>query len=370
MAEENDEDAKVLDASPRRRQEAREKGQVALSTEVIVAALLGGWLASFAIAGGPLAATLGNSLARTADGLATFGRVELTPHEAVAQFFAVSLPAAKAVLFLILPLFALGLLVSYGQIGFSISPKAVGLEFSKISPSSGWKRIASMRSVVRTGLGVAKIAVIATAIIAVALGQVNGVANLSDSDLGPVLVAAGHMAFKAVIAAIVAMLALAAADMFYQRWQLSKDLRMTKEEARQENKQDEGDPHVKGRIRRLQREIATRRMMADVPKATVIVTNPTHYAVALKYYKDGFDERGRKVNPSAPRVVAKGVDLMAQRIKELGREANVPLYEDVPLARALHASCEIGDEIPSELFTAVAEVLAYVYRVQGTRQSA
>ena len=370
MAEDTDDEDKIIDASPRRRQEAREKGQVAMSTELVVAALLAGWLATLTFAGGPLAATLAGGIARTSEGLAAFAHVDLTPQEAAAQFGAAMLPAGKAALSLILPMLALGCLVSYGQIGFSITPKAVGFDLEKISPLSGWKKVASMRSVVRTSLGLSKIAVIAATIIAVATSQVSGVAMLGESDIGPALVVAGHLAFKSVVAAIVAMLALAASDFLYQRWQLSKDLRMTKEEARQEHKQDEGDPHVKGRIRRLQREIAARRMLADVPKATVIVTNPTHYAVALKYYKDGFDERGRKVNAAAPRVVAKGVDLIAQRIKELGREANVPLYEDVPLARALHAQCEIGDEIPSELFTAVAEVLAYVYRVHSTKQSA
>ena len=367
MAEDTDDEDKLIDASPRRRQEARERGQVALSTELVVAALLAGWLGMLTLAGGPLASTLAGGIARTSENLASFSHVELTSQEAAVQFSAVILPAAKAVLLLILPMFALGLLVSYGQIGFEFTPQAVGFDLSKISPLNGWKKVASMRSGVRTGLGIAKIAVIATTILAVALGQVNGVAMLSESEVGPVLAVTGHLAFNAVVATIVAMLTLAAADFFYQRWQLSKDLRMTKEEARQEHKQDEGDPHVKGRIRRLQREIATRRMMADVPKATVIVTNPTHYAVALKYYKDGLDERGRKVSSSAPRVVAKGVDLIAERIKQLGRDAKVPLYEDVPLARALHAQCEIGDEIPSELFTAVAEVLAYVYRVHETK---
>ncbi len=370
MADNSDDEDKVLEASPRRRQEAREKGQVALSTELVVATLLAGWLCMLTFAGGPLAATLAGGIVRTAEGLASFAHVELTPIEAVAQLSAVGLPAAKGVLLLVLPMLALAVLVSYGQIGFAITPDAISFDLNKISPLSGWKKVFSTRSFVRTGSGLAKIAVIATTISVVVIGQVNGVANLGESEVGPVLLVIGHLAFKAVVAAIVAMLVLAAADFFYQRWQLSKDLRMTKQEARQEHRQDEGDPHVKGRIRRLQREIASRRMLADVPTATVIVTNPTHYAVALKYYKDGFDERGRKVSSSAPRVVAKGVDLVAQRIKEVGREANVPLYEDVPLARALHARCEIGDEIPAELFTAVAEVLAFVYRVQGTKQSA
>jgi flagellar biosynthetic protein FlhB len=134
---------------------------------------------------------------------------------------------------------------------------------------------------------------------------------------------------------------------------------MSKQEVRDEMKSTEGDPHLKGRIRRVQRELAARRMMADVPTATVVVTNPTHYAVALRYEDE---ERSQR---SAPRVVAKGVDHLAQRIKELARESGVPLYEDVPLARALHAQCELGDQVPVDLYEAVAGVLAYVYRVQG-----
>jgi len=126
-------------------------------------------------------------------------------------------------------------------------------------------------------------------------------------------------------------------------------------------KNSEGDPHLKARVRRVQREMASRRMMADVPKATVVVTNPTHYAVALRYDRDEETGAGR----GAPVVVAKGVDHVAERIKEIAREAEVLCYEDVPLARALHAQCEIGDEIPVDLFQAVATVLAYVYRVQG-----
>lgn len=370
MAEHEEAEDKVLEASPRRRQEARDRGQVALSTELVVALLMAGWVSALAVAGGPLAASLAGGIARTSETLGSFALVDLTPQDAVAEITAAGLPAARALMFLVLPMLALGLLVSYGQIGFAITPKAVAPDVSKVSLAQGWKRVASLRSLVRTGLGVAKVALIGTTVVAVAMGQIGGIAVLSESDVGPALMATGHVALKAVIAAVVAMLALAGADFAYQRWQLSRDLRMTKEEARQEHKQDEGDPHIKGRIRRLQREIAARRMMADVPKATVIVTNPTHYAVALRYDRDGHDERGRKVQAAAPRVVAKGVDLIAQRIKEIGREAQVPLYEDVPLARALHARCEIGDEIPAELFTAVAEVLAYVYRIQEPQRSA
>ncbi|HUR27563.1 MAG TPA: EscU/YscU/HrcU family type III secretion system export apparatus switch protein, partial [Planctomycetota bacterium] len=168
MAESESDEDKVIDASPRRRQEARERGQVALSTELVVAALLAGWLATLSFAGGPLAATLAGGITRTSENLASFARVDLTAQEASTQFMLVILPAAKAVLLLIAPMFALGLLVSYGQIGFALTPKAVGFDLAKISPANGWKKIASLRSGVRTGLGLAKIAVIGTTIVVVA----------------------------------------------------------------------------------------------------------------------------------------------------------------------------------------------------------
>ncbi len=133
---------------------------------------------------------------------------------------------------------------------------------------------------------------------------------------------------------------------------------MTKQEIKEELKNIDGDPHVKARIRQIQREMASKRMMTAVPDATVVVTNPSHYAVALRYDRDRPDER-------APEVVAKGMDFLAQRIKEVAADNGVVCFEDVPLARALHAQCEIGDEIPEDLFEAVASVLAYVYRVQG-----
>ena len=146
-------------------------------------------------------------------------------------------------------------------------------------------------------------------------------------------------------------------DLAFQRWQLERDLRMSRQEIKEENRITEGDPHVKARVRQLQREMATSRMMADVPKATVVVTNPTHFSVALLY--------DRAAEGRAPRVVAKGVDFVAQRIRSVAGEAGVLCYEDPALARALHAQADIGQEIPEDLYAAVAEVLAYVYRLQG-----
>jgi flagellar biosynthesis protein FlhB len=148
-----------------------------------------------------------------------------------------------------------------------------------------------------------------------------------------------------------------------KRQQHSKDLRMTKDEVKRERKQDEGDPLIKSRIRTIQREVAMRRMMEDVPKATVVVTNPTHYAVALSY-----EPAEGGALPAAPRVVAKGVDALAQRIKAVATAADVPLYEDVPLARSLYAQTEVGDEVPEALYQAVATVIQFVWRLRGRTQ--
>jgi flagellar biosynthetic protein FlhB len=192
----------------------------------------------------------------------------------------------------------------------------------------------------------------------VALAHLGELSAMPGTDLGTALAMGANILVRCLIAGVLAMLSLALVDLVFQRLQHTKELRMTKKEVKDELKSTDGDPHVKSRIRQIQRELASRRMMADVPKATVVVTNPTHFAVALHYDRIG-------ENGGAPYVVAKGVDLVAQRIKEVAREAGVIVYEDRPLARALHASTEIGDVIPAELFQAVASVLAYVYRIQG-----
>ena len=192
--------------------------------------------------------------------------------------------------------------------------------------------------------------------------QLTKLLKLGGSELGPNLQVAIEAIFYVAVAALLIILAIAVYDFFFQRIQHQKDLRMSKEEVRQDHKSTEGDPQIKARIRQVQREMAQRRMMADVPDATVVVTNPTHVAVALAYPRN---DAGEPLY-DAPRVVAKGLDDVAQRIKGVAREAGVPLYEDVPLARTLHHRCEIGDGIPAELFEAVAAVLRFVYDLEGT----
>jgi flagellar biosynthetic protein FlhB len=266
---------------------------------------------------------------------------------------------ALVLLAVAVPLFIGAGIVAYAQIGLRVTPKATRWDPARLNPFRGISRIVSVRGLVRALLAFAKIVVITTTMAVIAWGELPRLAQLSGSELGPMLAGLGRVILRATVGALIAIVSIAIADFFFQRWQHERDLRMSRTEIKNELKNTEADPRLKARVRQVQREMARRRMMADVPKATVVVTNPTHYAVALRYERE---PGGRK---RAPYVVAKGVDLVAQRIKEIARDANVLCYEDVALARALHRECEIGDEIPETLYQAVASVLAYVYRVQG-----
>jgi len=239
--------------------------------------------------------------------------------------------------------------------GWSMSGKAIAPDFSRLSPASGLGRMFGARSWMELAKALAKFAVVA--VVAVIVLKVNA-GKLIGLGSAPVDVAIGHavsLSGQALLALTAALVLIAAVDVPFQLWQYRKDMRMTKEEVRQEFKESEGSPEVKGRIRALQREMAERRMMEAVPKADVIVVNPTHYAVALRY-----DEK----NMRAPQVVAKGVDLIAARIREVATENKVPIFEAPPLARALHRSVEIGDEIPAGLYVAVAQVLTYIFQLR------
>lgn len=362
LFDDNDDDQKTEDATPRRREEAREKGQVPLSTELVAALALLGWLMTLAFAGGALIRELGGLVVTFVESIGSMATEDLTPESVAGLFGAVLSRIGWATLGLVAPMFVLTLLAAYGQIGLGVATKAMELKPEKLNPISGLSKFFSMRSVTRTAMSFAKLVAIMVTVSLVAWSQVEKVAAVQSLELGPALAAIGEVALRCTAAGLAAILALGILDVFLQRRQHEKELRMTKQEVKEELRSAEGDPQVKARIRRVQRELAARRMMADVPKATVVITNPTHYAVALSYDRDAApDKRG------APKVVAKGVDQVAQRIKEVAREAGVTIYEDVPLARALHARCEIGDEVPLELYQAVAEVLAYVYGFKGGR---
>jgi flagellar biosynthetic protein FlhB len=229
----------------------------------------------------------------------------------------------------------------------------------RLSPIAGIGRIFSINGPIQLGMSIAKTLVVGVIGVLAVLHHKNEILALPSE---PMLSAIGHsLSLVAVCCGttVAGMFVIAAMDVPYQLWSFHKKLRMTKEEVKREHRENEGDPHVKGRIRQQQRAMARRRMMAAVPKADVIVTNPTHYAVALQY-ADG--------EMRAPKVIAKGVNLVAARIREIADEHNIPLLEAPPLARALYHNVELNHEIPGTLYNAVAEVLAWVYQLRRFRR--
>ena len=357
---EPDKDQKTEEATPRRRQEAREKGQVAMSTEFVAAMMMLCALGTWTFAGPSLAEAAGECFVLACNDVPSLALSDMD----TAQAGEIMMRGAKVIALpfslLVLPMLVIGALVGYGQVGFQIAPKAVSFDLNKLDPMKGFGRMFSARSFMRTLLAALKISVVVTTIGLIAWDQVPRMSALIGGDVWQVLGGLIAVLARCAIGALVAIIVLSVIDLVFQRVQHAKDLRMSKQELKEEYKTTEGDPHLKARIRQIQRDLATRRMMDDVPGATVVVTNPTHYAVAIQYDRSVDALEGR-----APRVVAKGVDHVAQRIKKVASEAGVILYEDVPLARALHAQVEIGDQIPEDLFHAVAQVLSYVFRMKG-----
>jgi len=248
----------------------------------------------------------------------------------------------------------IGLGINFFQVGLNFSTEAIEVKLDKLNPINGFGRIFSKRSLVELAKSVLKIVIIGFFLYNYLKDEILTMPQFIYYDLGTSLQEIAKILFAMVFQVIAVILILAIIDFAYQKWQTTQDLKMTKQEVKDELKQSEGDPQIKGKIRQKQRQMAMARMMQEVPKADVIVTNPTHYAVALQYHK----------GMVAPVVVAKGQDLVAQRIKGIAKENHVPIVENKPLARALFSSVEIGDAVPTELYQAVAEVLAYVYRLK------
>ncbi len=260
--------------------------------------------------------------------------------------------------FIVLVIVALA--VGFGQVGVRLSPKALMPKFSKLNPLTGFKsKFFSVEPVIEAIKSIIKVVFVGMISYWLLSDLILNSVNLVRLTIPEIMnyMTENVSTFLWQISAV--YLVLAAADFVYQKHKFKEDMKMTKQEVKEENKNLEGDPHTKGRIKSKQMEMSQRRMMADVPTADVVITNPTHFAVALKY------EMGSN---GAPTVVAKGADRVAQKIKEIARENDVPIHENVMLARALYKSCEVGDEIPPALFKAVAEVLAYVFRLKNKKK--
>ena len=353
------EQERTEEATPHRRKEAREDGRVALSQDLVAALSLAAAAGIVAFSGASLARSAGQLLRTSAASLPELARADLDAEGWSGLVSAAARPLALQAALVMGLLLAVGLAAGYAQVGFQLTPKALEWDLTRLSPASGWKRLTGSRSAARTLLASVKIALVGGAAGWSAWSRIPALAAAASAPLGGALAGVGAFLTHVAGAAVGTFVALAMLDTLYQRWQHQRELRMTREELRQEIKNTDGDPRVRARIREIQRRMARQRMMAEVPTATVVVTNPTHIAVALRWTPD---EPGA-AEARAPVVVAKGADLVAQRIKEIAREHGVPLCEDVPLARALHARCEIGQEISTDLYEAVAAVLAQVWKL-------
>lgn len=354
MAEDSDLE-RTEPASQRRIEQARQKGQVARSRELTtVSALLA--------AGGGLM-LMGDGMM---DHLRAMMRNAFTLSRQDAfdttQMFAHLYQHSFDIVMTFLPFMGLMLVATVASSilisGWLFSVEALAPDFSRLDPLKGVKRIISWSGMVEMFKAVFKAGLIGGVALWVVWQDVDGVIALTSEPLEPGLVHVVELVGYTFITVSASLLLIVAVDVPYQLWNHAEQLKMTKEDVRQESRETEGDPHVKARIRQLQREAARRRMMSEVPKADVIVTNPTHYAVALRY---------QEKKMGAPQVVAKGAGLLALRIRELGEENRVPVLEAPSLARALFRHAELGQEVPAKLYTAVAEVLAYVYQLRQYR---
>jgi flagellar biosynthesis protein FlhB len=355
MAEESDQE-RTEAPSPQRLEKAREDGQVPQSRELatFVVLMTGGatlWM---------MASGLGQTMSHIVrSGLQFNPGIAHDESEVMAQLSNQFLEAALA----LAPFLALVVIATLASPlllrGWLFSTKAIMPDFKRLNPLSGIKRVISSQGLVELVKSLAKVGLLGVVAFWLIWSNLGAIFSLSLETPSLAIQHMGDIIGRVFLFASGAMIFIVVLDLPYQLWSYYNKLKMTKEELRQESKESEGDPHIKARIRAQQREVARRRMMAEIPTADVVVTNPTHFAVALKY------SEGRM---RAPRVVAKGADAVATRIRELAAEHKVPLLEAPPLARALFRHTELGDEIPATLYAAVAEVLAYVFQLRHFQQ--
>lgn len=336
-----------------RRRKAREDGKVVKSQELNSAAmLLLGFLALY---------MLGPQLAGQARDMMSYTMAN-APSIAVAdptfvtvfgdyflRFFLIMAPILTIVV-------VIALVANIAQVGFKITPKSLEPKFEKLDVLKGLKRLFSLKSLVHLVRDTLKLGIVGLVAFYAIKGEFESFFLLPNMTVSQLAIAMGRLSLILGMKVGAIMMVIAVLDYIYQKYEFEKSIKMSKQEIKDENKDTEGNPLIKSRIRQVQREMARRRMMAAVPTADAVVTNPTHIAVALKYdMGDG----------SAPLVVAKGERKLAEKIKELARKHDIPIIEDKPLARALFRMCEVGDFVPAQLYRAVAEVLAYVYRLKG-----
>ena len=343
---------KTEKATPKKRRDARKKGQTAKSQDIVTAVML---LAVFLFLyfgassiGSPMMALFRQSFSKY--------MLQDVTEQSVGKLMT---GVMKQLASMLLPVMAVALLAgvigNVAQTGLLFTGEGLKPNINKINPVAGLKRIFSIRALVELLKSVLKMAVVGAVAFYVIWTNIQDISGLPFKSAGDTLAAVGHLAVITGISASVALFVLAVLDYLYQRFDFEKNIRMSKQEIKEEFKNMEGDPLIKSKIRKKQREMAMQRMMQEVPNADVVITNPTHFAVCLRY-----DE----AKSDAPIVVAKGADFLAQKIKSVAKEHDIVMLENRPLARALYEQVEVGGRIPEQFFKAVAEILAYVYKIK------
>ncbi|MCB9834066.1 MAG: flagellar biosynthesis protein FlhB, partial [Planctomycetes bacterium] len=355
MAESGQE--KTEQATPKRREEAAQRGQIGYSKEVSSAALFLGGLIVLKMAGDQIVLGLLGKIDRS------FRLpIDLFPDDDPAPFLT---QTATDFFFLLLPVFVVAMVSILGpglmQTGLKLATKRIQPELSKLNPLNGIKKLFSQENLISTLQSLIKMILVGIVCWITIASRLDRLLALADAPLGSIVETILDVLFLMSFRVAGGLLLIGTIDLFYRRWKLSKDLMMTKEDVKEERKKSEGDPKVKAKIKEIQRSLALQRMFQDIKTADVVVRNPTHFAIALRY------DRGRD---PAPKVVAKGKDKLALRIIDVAREHGVEVIENRPLARDLYRSVRLGDFVPERLFKAVAQILAYVYGKKQKRRRA
>ena len=337
--------------------DARDKGQVAKSTELNSLAVFGSGLILLFLAKG----FLGEEYSKfTVDILSSLDKLNINQTILQTYFIKWAIFFFIIVSPILVGVFVVSFISNVAQVGLKFTSKALKPNFGKFNPLSGIKRIFfSTASFVEILKSLVKLFIVGLFVYTIISGLIKDTTQLMQLTISEILDFMLSSAFSLIWKITLLFVVIAAVDFIFQKYKFKKEMMMTKQEVKEEYKQQEGDPQIKSRIRKQMLTMARKRMMQDVPKADFVITNPTHFAIAIKYEMN---------KDAAPRVLAKGMDDLAQRIKKIASDNNVPLYEDRELARALYKSTEVGDLIPTQLFKAVAQILAYIYQMKKLRK--
>jgi flagellar biosynthetic protein FlhB len=356
MAENDKDQERTEQATPKRREESREKGQVAKSREVSSAAILAACLIYFHFNASGMMNQIQEVIRWIFMESAQQDFNVQTMHRLITGL-------AFKTMILMIPLFltvlAIGVLSNVIQVGILFSAEPILPKLSKIDPIQGFQRLFSLKSLVELFKNILKMSVVGIVAYQTVKKEIIVLPTLMDQSVSGILIYIGRTSYRIMGLACIVLIMLAILDYAYQRWEHEKSLRMSKKDIRDEYKHTEGDPVIKGRIKRQQREMARKRMMANVPRADVVITNPTHLAVALRYDSEKM---------IAPVVIAKGAGFIAEKIKEISKVHSIPVIENKPLAQVLYKIVDVDQVVPENLYKAVAEILAYVYGLKPEKR--